>query len=289
MQNLWLWCARLLWVSLPITAATAIADALDGWSSAPANVAAAMLWVAWATALVALFAPRPWGLTFVRVAAPVGVMVAIVCAPSTSPGTASVAVAFTLVAAVVALSPAVAQAAGNALAYGDEVRFPLRIPLPLLLAPVPVAVVLVATGVAIGPLLLADGHLVAGVVAVVVGIPLVAFLARSLHALSRRWLVLVPAGLVVVDPLILVDPAMMRGPQLLGLTATTAAPDLDRALDLRLGTPGGVTIRLVEPLPFVRRRGRSDGAIVTTDVVLVAPTRRAALLTTAGARRLSRR
>jgi hypothetical protein len=289
MQNLWLWCARLLWVSLPITAATAIADALDGWSSAPAYLAAAMLWVAWATALVALFAPRPWGLTFVRVVAPVGVVVAIVCVPSTSPGAASVAVAFTLVAAVVALSPAVAQAAGNALAYGDEVRFPLRIPLPLLLAPVPVAVVLVAFGVATGPLLLADGHLVSGVVAVVVGIPLAAFLARSLHALSRRWLVLVPAGLVVVDPLILVDPAMMRGPQLLDFAAKTAAPDLDRALDLRLGTPGGVTIRLVEPLPFVRRRGRSDGAIVTTDVLLVAPTRRAALLTTVGARRLSRR
>lgn len=289
MQNLWLWCARLLWASLPITAASAIADALDGWSSAPADVAAAMMWIAWAIALVALFAPRPWGLTFVRVVTPVGVVIAIVCAPSSTAGAAAIAIAFTLVAAVLALSPVFAQAAANALAYGDEERFPLRIPLPLLLAPVPVAVVLVAAGMATGPLLLADGRAVAGVVATVIGIPLAAFLARSLHALSRRWLVLVPAGLVVVDPLILVDPAMIRRQQVAELVPTAPAPDFGHALDLRLGAPGGITIRLAEPLPFARRRGRTDGAIVTTDVVLVAPTRRTALLTAADARRLSHR
>jgi hypothetical protein len=289
MQNLWLWCARLLWVSLPITAAPAIADALGGWSSAPATVAAVLLWLAWAISLLALFAPRPWGLTFVRVAAPSGVAITILCAPAASGGAAAVAIAFMLAAAAVALSPIVAQFAGNALAYGDEVRFPLRIPLPLLCAPVPIAIALVTAGVATGPLLLADGRVVAGVVAVVLGIPLAAFLARSLHALSRRWLVLVPAGLVVVDPLILVDPAMMRRQQVSDVAAMAPAPDLDHALDLRLGAPGGITIRLAEILPFARRRGRTDGAIVTTDTVLVAPTRRAAFLDAAGTRRLSRR
>ena len=69
------------------------------------------------------------------------------------------------------------------MAYGDEIRFPLRIPLSLFLGPVPLAVLLIAAGVSAGPLLLADGRYVVGVVATVVGLPIAAALARSLHAL----------------------------------------------------------------------------------------------------------
>jgi hypothetical protein len=285
-----LWCARLTWLSLPITAGSAIADALGPWSSAPANLAATLLWLGWGAGVVALLAPRPWGLTVLRVAAPVAVVVAIASAPSSSAAGAAVAVVFALAAAACALSPRVAQAAANALAYGDEVRFPLRIPTPLLLAPAPLAILLVVLGVTAGPLLLADGSIAAGVFAVVVGLPLAAFLGRSLHGLSRRWLVLVPAGIVIVDPLILVDPALMQRRQVSGIERNGGRSGRDDALDLRLGTAGSsIVIRLSERLPFVRRRGRADATIVEADTVLVAPTLSDEFLATAGARHLTRR
>jgi hypothetical protein len=290
MQNLWLWCARLAWAVLPITTGSALADALNGWSTAPATVTAVLLWGAWVAGLVALLAPRPWGLTLLRVAAPVAVLATIAAAPSTSTANAIVATASALLAAVLTLAPPFAQATGNALAYGDEVRFPLSIPTPLLLLPVPLAVVLVGAGVATGPLLLADGHVVFGILAVVVGLPLAAFLVRSLHALSRRWFVMVPAGVVIVDPLILLDPVLMQRDELDGIGPTRPDPALERALDLRLGSrAGSVTIALTEPASFSRRRGRTDGAIVDTDIVLIAPIRRAEVMATADARRLATR
>ena len=59
-----------VWVTLPLTAGSAAADALDGWSTAPQIVAAVLLWTAWAAALLAVVVPRPIGLTVVRAVAP---------------------------------------------------------------------------------------------------------------------------------------------------------------------------------------------------------------------------
>ena len=63
-------------------------------------------------------------------------------------------------------------------------------------------------GVVAPVLLLADGRIVLGVAALLVGAGLVYLLSRSLDSLSRRWAVLVPAGFVVVDPLTLADPVL---------------------------------------------------------------------------------
>ena len=91
--TLLLWCARLAWAALPVTAGGAIADALDGWPTGPARFATVLLWTAWAAGLLALLALRPWGLTLLRVIAPVAVACAdigcssrIVCLRSVSAG-----------------------------------------------------------------------------------------------------------------------------------------------------------------------------------------------------------
>ena len=70
-----------------------------------------------------------------------------------SAGFAILAVSTSVVAGFFVLSAPVSNATGNALAYGDEQRFLLRIPTPLLLGPVPLAV---AEGDEVG-----DGHPVA--------------------------------------------------------------------------------------------------------------------------------
>jgi hypothetical protein len=282
-----LWCARLSWALLPLTVGDALSDAIDGWSRAPAVVATVLLWSVWALGLVACFAPRPWGLTALRVAAPTAVVVTFLSIPSTSAVSAAVACTSAVIAAVLVCSAPVARAAGNALAYGDETRFPLRIPTPLLVTVVPLAIALTAAGVAAGPLLIADERVIAGAIALAAGLPLAAFLARSLHALSRRWLVLVPAGAAIVDPLILIDPVLVRREDIAQVAPAARASDLPDALDLRLGsTHHSVAIRLRRPIPFGRRQGRAGGKVVSAGAVLVAPVGRRALLGAAAERRI---
>ncbi|MDZ4825326.1 MAG: hypothetical protein SGJ13_02550 [Actinomycetota bacterium] len=279
-----IWCARVAWAVLPLTAGDALAAALDDWSRAPALLAAACLWSAWAVGLIALLAPRPWGLTVLRIVAPAAVGAAVTAAFSASGTSAALAIGSTFVAAVLALSAPVTEAAGNALVYGDEARFALRIPTPLLLAPVPLAIAFVVGAVS-GPLFLAAGWYVAGAIVCVVGIPLAFVLVRSLHALARRWLVLVPAGLVVLDPLTLADPVLIRRELIVALGSR--APETSAVVDLRLGTRGGsVAITTHEPIELVRRSGRAEARIVPALVVLVSPLRTAALLETAAARRI---
>lgn len=279
----WLWCARLAWVTLPVTTGDALAEALDGWERAPSLVATTILWAAWMSGLVALLAPRPWGLTLLRVVAPATIGVNAAAFADLGTSSAMVAVSASVVATTCALSAPVAEAAGNALAYGDERRYPLRIPTPLLAAPVPVAVAAVAAP-ALAPLLLAAGEPTAGVLLLVLGTPVALVLLRALHSLARRWVVLVPAGVVIVDPLTLVDPVLVRRELVERLGPPSGARD---ALDLRLGTTTGtLELHTREPATFLRRSGRAGGALVQADTVLVAPVRPAALLAAARARRI---
>jgi hypothetical protein len=283
-----LWCARLTWVLLPVSAGGALSDALAGWSTSPARCAAVLLWTAWAFGLVALLAPRPWGLTALRVVAPGAMILAIASVPSTRAGSSVLAVSSCVVAGVFALSAPVAHAAVNAIAYGDEVRFPLRVPMSLLLGPVPLAVLLVGAGVSTGPLLLADGRVLLGVVVTALGFAIAFVLTRSLHALARRWLVIVPAGIVVVDPLTLADPVLMRREHVAALRRDSEADATADALDLRLGTQAGtLVLTLNREQSFARRRGRRDAELRDAGVVLVSTVRPAAVVTLAGERRIA--
>jgi hypothetical protein len=283
----WMWCARLTWALLPVSVGTALADALGSWSTTPSRVATVLAWAAWSLGLIALFAPRAWGLTCLRVLAPAAVVVAALAAFGTDAGPAVVAIGSSLVTAAFACSAPVAQAAANSEAYGDEIRFPLRIPPSLFLGPVPLAIASIAAGVAIGPLLLADGRISAGLVVTAVGLALAAALGRSLHSLSRRWLVLVPAGLVVADPLTLTDPVLMRREQILAIEwAPATAPA--GVFDLRLGSAAGtVEVRLRAAQTFSRRRGRRQMDMRDADTILVSTVLTGALMQAAAARRIA--
>ncbi len=284
---IWLWCTRVMWALLPVTAGTALADATVSWSPAPARVAAVMFWLVWAAGLLALFAPRPWGLTLLRVVAPCGFLCVVFSLTSPSVASAVLALLGSGIAATLALSAPVAMAAANGLAYGDEQRFVLRIPMPLLLGPIPIAIAIAGLGVATGPLLLADGRYAAGAIATVVGIPVAGLIVHALHPLSCRWFVLIPAGIAIADPFTLTEPVLVRRELIESVrrTASTALPSI--ALDLRVGTlAGGVRIELTEPVEFGRRRGRADAEIVAPQLVVVAVARADAALAQARTRRI---
>jgi hypothetical protein len=285
-----LWCARLAWAVLPATTGGAIGDALDGWPTGPARLATVLLWTAWGAGLLPLLAPRPWGLTLLRVVAPVAVACAFLSITSTSAASAAIAVASSALAAALALSDPVAVAAGNALAYGDEVRFPMRIPTPLLIGPVPLAIALVAAGAVAGPLLLADAKVIAGIACTIVGVSVAWLVVRALDALSRRWVVLVPAGIAIVDPLTLLEPVLVRRDSVRRVHRVPGQSLPDGVLDLRLGTlVGGIEIALDPPVTFGRRRGRVDGHLVEPGGVVVSTTRPDAFLALAAKRRLPTR
>ena len=249
------------WASLVITAGPAAAEAVESWSSAPRAVASLLLWLAWSAVLLASFAPRPLGLTVLRVTAPVAVALALAAAPAAGLGKGLLAVAGTAVAAGLAFTPGVGYRFVNGAAYGEERRYPLRVPPALLLGPVPLAVVLLAGGVVAGPLLLADERWVAGAVAVALAVPLVRAAGRSVYALSQRWAVLVPAGIVLKDPLTMVDPVLFPRDRIASLRPlpfpTAPAEDI---LDLRLGAvSGSLVLELTDDAQLFRARGRQRG------------------------------
>jgi hypothetical protein len=281
---------RVAWITLPLTAGPAASSSLASWSEGPRIAGAALLWVGWALGLLATLAPRPVTLTALRVIAPAFVIAAVLAAIAGDASTIAIvgAVVATLVCAVLASGHDIASAAANAIAYGDEQRYPLRVPPALFLGPLPGARLLVMAGVVAPVLLLADGRVVVGVAALLVGAGLVFLLGRSLDSLSRRWAVLVPAGFVVVDPLSLADPTLFLREHVRHVApeAPTAAPE--GVLDLRLGAgAGSVSVRFDEAVDLTRAaRGRHGGATVTTAEILVAVVRRDEMLRKAAERRL---
>ena len=273
------WLLRAAWVILPFTAGPGLADALDDTSRSVQLVASAGLWAGWAVGLVATLVALPVALTAVRVLAPAALA-------ATLAATDALGAATTALAAVLAFTPQVAEEAVNGPAYGDERRYPLRAPGPLLLGPLEVTWALAVAGVAAGPLLLAAEQWVAGAAAVAVGVPVAALALRSLHALARRWLVFVPAGVVLHDPLSLADPVLF--PRRTVRRLAPAAADTD-ALDLTQRALGlALEIRLQDPveLPHVRP-GRRRTESATVDAFLASPTRPGAVVTDAQRRRFS--
>jgi hypothetical protein len=287
-----LWLVRLAWASLPLTAGPAAGDALEGWSTPPRTLAEVFLWAAWAIALLALLAPHPIGLTVLRVVAPAFVVLAVVVAATGGIDAARAVVAVVAAAvagALVIALPAVSFACANGVAYGDERRYPLRTPPALWLGPLPLASLLAAAGVAAGPLLLADGRIGVGIAALVLGLPVAALAARSLHSLSRRWAVLVPAGVVLVDPMTLPDPVLFVRERIESLRALPRVEPLPAAaLDLRLGARGGsvaMTLDRQTELLQIRRGLRSSGATQFTQLSF-ATVYRAEMLSAAAERRI---
>ena len=253
-------------------------------------LAAAFLWLAWGAGVVALLAPRPAGLTLVRIVAPAFAVLAIVAAVSDDASTlvAGGAIAGTLAASALVADPSFALACANGIVYGDERRYPLRTPPALYLAPLPLARVAAAAGPVAGPLLLANGNIAWGFAALAVGVPLAIAAIRLLHVLARRWFVLVPAGVVLVDPMTLADPVLVVRRQLRALAPAPATePVAEGATDLRLGaTLGTLALALDGAVDVVLRgRARKPDETVQPSALVVAVTARDDLLLASAARR----
>lgn len=282
------WSLRACWLLLPVLAGPALADALDGRSRPVQLVGSGLAWVMWALVLVATLVPRTVTLTVVRAVAPGSVVVAgWAAAAAERPGWAVAGLLGASACTVAAFTAAVADSFVDGSSYGDERRLALRAPLALVLGPAALAWALGAAGTVAGPLLLAAEQWVAGGVALAAGLPVAALVGRRLHVLSRRWLVFVPAGVVVHDPLAVAEPVLLQRHLLRRVGPAPADAVEAGAVDLTAGALGlAIELRTAEPISFGRRRGRGAVEVAGADALLVTPGRPGTTLEVAAERRL---
>jgi hypothetical protein len=280
------WLSRAVWVALPFSAGAAFGAALHPYSEPVRLAAAILLWAGWAVVLVGTLVPWPVGLTALRIAAPAAATAAVAAALTDRPSTAAsvLAVVTTLLALFVALTPAAGRLYVNGPAYPNERRFPLAVPGPLLLGPLPLAWAVTVAGPVAGVLLLAAKAWVAGAIVLLLGGAAAVILARALHGLSRRWVVFVPAGLVLHDPLALAEPVLFEKRVIEALRPAPADTD---SLDLTQGALGlALELILLEKVPMTLAKPRRGGQPGSSARLLFTPTRPGLVLREAASRRV---
>jgi hypothetical protein len=269
------WLLRGAWAVLPIVLGPALSDSLSDWEPRVRTTAGALLWVGWAVVAVATCVALPACLAVVRVGTSAGLLIG---AWSTSPGTAAAVFAVGFAA-----RPQTAEWFVNGPAYANEKRYPLKPPAALLLGPIWLAGIFVVAPAA-GVLLLAGENYLLGAVVLVVGSALAAAAGRSLFALTRRWVVFVPAGLVLHDPMTLADPVLFERKQIESIHAAPADTD---SLDLTQKALGlAVELVLTEKVPMVLVRGRREAESGSSARLLFTPTRPGRVLATAAENRI---
>ena len=220
-----LWALRALWIAVGVLAPWS--TAVEERSTAVRAVAMTWGWSLWAVVLFSLLVPAAVSLTVVRAAMP------IAFAASIADGRAGV-IALVLLAWAVSSLPDTADALVQGGAYGAETRFLLRTPLTYVL-PTLLAMGVQGATVFGGTLLLASRQWVAGGILAVLGLVLLRTVPRQLHRLSSRWLVLVPAGMVLHDHMVLAETMMLRMSNVTGISMTATNGE---AADLTGGVLG---------------------------------------------------
>ncbi|WP_040493268.1 hypothetical protein [Ilumatobacter nonamiensis] len=280
------WLARVAWILVAVIGGSAIESAVDGRSDAVRWTTAIGAWFVFAIVAIALLIPAVVSLTVIRVGTPLAVVAAIASAIA---GSSGLDVALLLIPAGITSAAVFTAEVGRwmvqATAYGDEDRLPLRSPVPAGTAAVLTWIVW-AAAVTTGPLALAAENWPLGIPVTLVALVLTVFVGPRWYSMTRRWLVLVPAGLVVHDPLVLADTLMVRTDQILGIglaRADTQAADLT-------GPASGYAVQVdtTEPVStvFAFTPKEPNGKAIHMTGFLVAPSRPGEALRLASARNL---
>ena len=196
------WALRVLVGCLPFIGAE-VSALLDGQSTSTQTTGTCLAWLVWGAIVIASFVTHPITLTLLRISTPVVSSFLIVVAATQ--GASSLQIISAAVGIAILLLSFSAELGGvyvQASAYGDEKRFALRPPV-VLVAPVVIATLVVDVSIIAAPLLLAENNWLAAAIALFGSIISVKYLIPRIHKLSRRWLVFVPAGLVVHDEIVL--------------------------------------------------------------------------------------
>jgi len=182
----------------------------NGHSSSVSAVLLVWGWTLFLGVAIAVLVPSPISLTVTKCITP---LMAIGAFAAASPA----GVFGSLVALIISWSALFGDVMVQGSAYGEETRFTLRTPVPYW-APSVVAWALLSGGLIGGTLFVAAENYFVGAPALIVGLLLTSTVPRRLHRLSRRWLVIVPAGIVVHDHLVLAETQMSMRSKILSIT-----------------------------------------------------------------------
>jgi hypothetical protein len=277
------WLALIVWVVQPFTLGPLLGDALDPTRELFRTACTWVLWIGWLEVLIALVLPRPITLTVTRIGASATVPLAAWAAVESDETTlAIVGLLSATIAAGTVLAPTFADRFIDGASYGEERRFALRPPGPVLLGLlVPTWLVLVA-GLGVGPLLLADERWVLGAVLILAGWPLAFLAARALHQLTNRFIVFVPNGFVVHDLTVMREPVLFHAREITGLAPAPSDTTADDMTNAALGLALELTLGAPVTLPIVSGRKETEDRDVRA--LLIAPSRPAAVMAVAQAR-----
>ena len=271
--NCALWATRVFWLAATVLMPLAIKSAARGRTSMAESVAFTVWWIIAGIVVVALVVCGPIGLTIVRMFAPCAIPIAIgalVLGASALTGIAVLAVA-TLVT-LSAFMAETGEACVQVSAYGDERRLPLRVPAAM---QIPIAIAWlfwIATSLA-GVLALAADRAVIGIVLIAAASVLTWLIYQRLHRFSCRWLVSVPAGVVIHDPVVLGETLMVLRPNVLHARLALASTEAADISGPAAGHALEITMRELVPVVFAATSAKPKGTAIHAQAVLVAPSR----------------
>lgn len=206
-----------------------VGELLDDRSASVQITGTAVAWVVWCAVVIASFISHPITLTVLRIGTPVVAgFIVIVAVTQGSSGSQIIGAAVGVAILLLSFSAEIGGIYVQASAYGDEKRFALRPPV-VLIAPVSLSVLLADLSILGLPMLVAAKNWAVAIIALIGFFISVKYLLPRIHLLSRRWLVFVPAGIVVHDEIVLSINLMIRKQDLLQMRLArdnSAAADL---------------------------------------------------------------
>jgi hypothetical protein len=263
--------AVALWIAVAVVVGTGL-DTLrtdDG----PLVGTGPALEIVWIAAALALAIPSAISLTLARALTPLAPIVAVAIALERTDATTVGGIALSLVATRAVWSSPMGSNNLQAGAYGAERRFPLRPPTGYVVASALAWCLTVGLGIVAARAEATTTTAITGVLAIVLALAS----APRWHRLSRRWLVLVPTGIVVHDPLVLAETLMLRRSEV----ATLAIATDNSPADLTGGVTGPtLELATVDSVTAVLATGprRPGGQAIHLNAARVAPTRPGAVL-----------
>lgn len=231
---------------------------LENRSTPVATTAEIGLWAMWFAGLVAVLAPSTVSLTVVRFISPSLLASAIygTIAFGTSTVGTTGAIAATALTFAIVLLPATGDPMVNGSSYGPERRLALRPPAALLFGPMQLTWLLMFGATAGGALMIAAENYPIGIPLLVIGLAASWRGAQSLHQLSRRWIVFVPAGFVIHDYWALAESLLIQRREIASLGPVPL--DKGELLDLSGGAMGlALLVETKDKLPLALRARNS--------------------------------
>ena len=268
------WPVRVLWLVAALLPNN-LTDTMSSHSQVLRTTMSVELWLLWTLGALATWLHHPISLTTARCIVPVVVAHLLVGLPDSSFGAGNViGTACALIDLVLIYTSDYGSIHVQAGAYGDERRYLLRVPAPIVM-PLALGWGVMMVVVCMTPLMLASEQYVVGSVGIVLSVGLLWQLPVRLHRLSRRWLVKVPAGWVVHDDVVLSENLLIKTHEVMSMNLALKGSE---AIDLT-GMTRGVPIEVqLREMTDVRLTPLAAKLLNTVDALhvkafLVAPTR----------------